>query len=117
MVFSLDLNRGYWQVHIDECSKDKMPFVSRSGLFHFKVMLVGLKNAPASFQRLMEKELGDLRGRMWFLYLDDIIIYTPSILQHFLDIQAILDKKCEASLTVNMKKTHFFILLYISLVM
>lgn len=45
---------------------------------------------------------------MCFVYLNDIIICSPSIQQHFLDIQTVLDKLCEANLTVNIKKTHFF---------
>lgn len=93
---------------MEEDSQDKTAFICSQGLFHFKVMAFGLKNAPATFQRLMERVLGDLQGKNSLVYLDNIIIYSLSMEQHFQDIQAVLDKLKEAHLTVNMKKTHFF---------
>ncbi|XP_056022110.1 uncharacterized protein LOC130054993 [Ostrea edulis] len=69
-VFStLDLSSGYWQVDMEEADKEKTVFVTRKGLYQFKVMHFGLCSAPATFERLMETVLA---GLQWNKYLDGI---------------------------------------------
>ncbi|KAL2091743.1 hypothetical protein ACEWY4_011541 [Coilia grayii] len=107
-IFStIDLNSGYWQVEMAEESQLKTAFVCSEGQFHFKVMPFGLRNAPASFQRLMETVLVHLKGRICFMYLDDIIIYSRDVQQHLQDIQQVFCALRKAGLTVNMKKSQF----------
>ncbi len=57
---TLDLYSGYWQVEMDE-QDIETAFVTRQGLFRFTVMPFGLCNAPATFERLMELALKDLK--------------------------------------------------------
>ena len=75
---TLDLLSGYWQVEVEECDRDKTAFVTKKGLYEFKVMPFGLSNAPATFQRLMDLTLAGLQWSHCLVYLDDIIVMGRS---------------------------------------
>lgn len=107
-VFStLDLNSGYWQVAMDPESMAKTAFVSPFGLYEFRVLPFGLKNAPATFQRLMNRVLADWLGKCCLVYLDDIVIYSTSFSQHIQDLRKVLLCLRNAGLTLKLQKCHF----------
>ena len=72
---TLDLAGGYWQVSLSPEARCKTAFATHSGLFQFKVMPFGLCNAPATFERLMDRILQGLRWSRCLVYLDDIISF------------------------------------------
>ncbi len=75
---SLDLLIGYHQVEVDPVDRAKTAFLIHRGLYIYNVMPVGLCNAPATCQRLMERVLGPLIGVGVLVYLA-IFSYMPTL--------------------------------------
>lgn len=62
-VFSvIDSKSGFYQILVKEQSREKTAFVTPEGLYEFTVMPFGVKNAPATFQRVLNEVLKDLKG-------------------------------------------------------
>src|SRR5258708_4833875 len=70
-------------------------------------MPFGLTNTPAVFQRFINKVLGNLLDICTVGYLDDILIYSDSVEQHWDHVQEVLRQLQEAGLYVNPKKCSF----------
>ena len=104
-VSKFDLLKGYWQVPLTERAKQISAFVTPNGLYQYKVMPFGMKNSPATFQRLINWVIQGLEGCA--AYIDDVVICSKSWLEHVEQIQAFFDRLTQAKLTVNLKKSEF----------
>ncbi|GFT25932.1 retrovirus-related Pol polyprotein from transposon 297 [Trichonephila clavipes] len=71
---TLDLRAGYHQVKVHVEDQDKTAFVCPFGTYRFLRMPYGLRNAPATFQRLMNRFCNGLEDILALPYLDDIIV-------------------------------------------
>ncbi len=78
----LNLASAYWQILLTKRSQKYTAFLTAYGLYQFKVMLFGLVNALATFQKLMNDVLKDYLRKFCLVYLDDIIIYSKSLKDH-----------------------------------
>ncbi|XP_053681478.1 uncharacterized protein LOC127161145 [Labeo rohita] len=107
-VFStLDLKCGYWQVEMNPASVEKTAFVTASGIYEFLCLPFGLKNAAASFQRLMEQVLREHKNKCCMVYIDDIIVYSPDLQTHLHHLKQVFHSLHKAGLTLNLKKCKF----------
>ena len=105
---TIDLASGFWQVGLDPDASEKSAFCIPNGLYQFKRMPYGLCNAPATFQRLMERVLGGLNWEICLLYIDDIIVFSTDFPQHVERLGLVMDRIQSAGLKVNPKKCKFF---------
>ncbi|UYV84707.1 K02A2.6-like, partial [Cordylochernes scorpioides] len=104
---SMDLRSGYWQIEVDEADREKTAFITPDGLYEFLVMPFGLCNAPATFERMMDKILKGLKWTMALCYLDDIVVYSKSFNEHLHRLEIILQCLDKAELRLNPKKCLF----------
>ncbi len=100
----IDLVSAYWQIQLRKKDRPKIAFLTRNRQYQFKIMLFGLNNAPATFQRLMNKVLRQYIGKFVQVYLDDIIIYSNNLDEYKRHIKAMLEKIKEANLKLKPSK-------------
>ena len=74
---TLDLKSGFHQIELSERNREKTGF-SVNGKYEFRRLPFGLKNAPSIFQRAIDNILREQRGKICYVYIDDIIIYSQT---------------------------------------
>lgn len=105
---TLDIKSAYWQIPVAKDSRPLTAFVvPNRGLFQFRRMPFGLHNAPAMWQRLIDRVIGVDLEKYVFVYLDDIIICTPSLELHVEMLREVLRRLARAKLTLNREKCNF----------
>lgn len=81
---TLDLASGFYQVEMDPKDIPKTAFNVENGHYEFLRMPMGLKNAPSTFQRVMDNVLKDLQNVVCLVYLDDIVVFSTSLQEHII---------------------------------
>ena len=96
------------QVEMDAADQEKTAFVTQGGLYKFRVMPFGLVNAPATFERLMERVLRGIAWSECLVYLDDILVFGPDFVTTLARLERVLDRLGEAGLKLKAKKCQLF---------
>ncbi|WVZ52496.1 hypothetical protein U9M48_003550 [Paspalum notatum var. saurae] len=103
----LDMRSGYHQVRMLEQDEYKTAFKTHHGHYQFKVMPFGLTNAPATFQCIMNEVLQPFLRKFVLVFLDNILIYSPTWDQHLTHISQVLQTLREHKLYLKPSKCSF----------
>jgi hypothetical protein len=103
----LDLHSAYHQIPVAVEDREKTAMVTPDGLYQFNVLPFGLCNAPATFQRLIDVVLGDLKWSIAIAYLDDVILLGDTFEQHQERLRLVLEAIRRAQLTLKPSKCSF----------
>ena len=107
-IFStIDMTSGYYQVKMEKASMPYTAFASQWGFYEYVVMPMGLTNACATFQRLMNTVLDGYIGDFCLVYLDDIIIYSNNEEEHLRHVQKVVERLRKYNLKIKISKCKF----------
>ena len=106
---TFDMNSGFWQVSMDEESKQYTAFTLGSmGLYECESMPFGLCNTLPTFQRLMQNCLGELNLTYCLIYLDDVIVFSEMPEEHLQRMHVVFDRIQEHDLKLKPSKCDVF---------
>ena len=103
----MDAFSGYNQIRMDKADQEKTFFVTSQGLFCYKVMPFGLKNAGATYQRLVNHMFRLQIGRNVEVYVDDMLVKSQDEGKHLDDLQETFDTLRQYHMKLNPSKCAF----------
>ena len=104
----LDQQKAYHQIYLDPESRPLTAFITPWGLYEWVRVPFGLSNAPAVFQRYMEKCFFDIRDKFAFPYLDDVLVYSDDFTSHISHLRKVFSILREHGIKVKAKKCRLF---------
>lgn len=108
MYFStVDLASGFHQIEMEPKDIPKTAFSVEGGHYEFIRMPFGLKNAPSTFQRVMDNVLRELVGKICLVYLDDIIIFATSLQEHISNLELVFERLRDSNFKIQLDKSEF----------
>jgi len=106
-ITTLDCMQGYHQIRMHENSQEKTAFITPDGKYEWKRLPFGLASAPSCFQRVMDDVLKNLKWTIALVYLDDIVVYGKTFLEHNSRLEQVLKALRKANLTLKPMKCRF----------
>ncbi|XP_071906208.1 uncharacterized protein [Coffea arabica] len=103
----LDAFKGYHQIVLDEKDQEKTSFITEDGTYCYVTMPFGLKNAGATYQRLVNKLFKNQIGRNLEVYVDDMLVKSRTQEQFISDLREIFEVLRSSRMRLNPKKCTF----------
>uniref|UniRef100_A0A2N9I521 Uncharacterized protein n=1 Tax=Fagus sylvatica TaxID=28930 RepID=A0A2N9I521_FAGSY len=103
----LDAFQGYHQIALRREDQEKTTFITPRGVFCYKVMPFGLKNAGATYQRMVTKMFSELLGKTVEVYIDDMVVKSVQGTDHLEDLRQVFSILRRHSLKLNASKCAF----------
>ncbi|XP_071907805.1 uncharacterized protein [Coffea arabica] len=103
----LDAFKGYHQIEMAEEDRDKTSFITEEGTYCYRTMPFGLKNAGATYQRLVNKLFQNQVGRSMEVFVDDMIVKSRTDQRLIPDLREVLDILLKSRMRLNPKKCTF----------
>ncbi|GJY75993.1 reverse transcriptase domain-containing protein [Tanacetum coccineum] len=103
----LDAYKGYHQIQMAEEDEEKTAFITNQGIFCYTKMPFGLRNAGATYQRLVDKAFHGKIGRNLEVYVDDLVIKSRTEDEVVRDIEETFKTLRKINMKLNPKKCTF----------
>ena len=107
MMSFLDAYSGYNQIQMYEPNIPKTAFTTDTANYCYKVMPFGLKNAGATYQRLMDKVFKEKIGRNMEIYVDDVVVKSDKVQKHLEDLEEVFAQIRKYNISLNPEKCIF----------
>jgi len=103
----MDAYSGYNQIKMHSSDEDKKIFTTDWGTYCYKVMPFGLKNAGATFQRMVNKVFKDLIGNTMEVYIDNMLVKSVHHTDHFQHLDKAFNLLKQYKVKLNLEKCTF----------
>jgi len=107
-IFSVvDLNSAYYQIPLSESSRRVTAFCTPFGLFEFNKLPMGISVGCQGLSRVIDELFADLKGQCVFNFVDDLVVYSPSVESHHRHVREVLGRLQRGGFTLNPNKVVF----------
>ena len=107
MLSFMDAFSGYNQIRMYPPDQEKTSFITDRGTYCYQVMPFGLKNAGATYQRLVNKMFENQIGKSMEVYVDDMLVKSQSKEEHISNLQEAFRILKQYNMKLNPEKCSF----------
>ncbi|GAA0166191.1 hypothetical protein LIER_21405 [Lithospermum erythrorhizon] len=103
----MDASRGYHQIRMAPEDEERTAFITDYGLYCWRVMPFGLKNAGVTYQRMVNEIFAQQIGRNMEIYVDDMLVKSRVKAEHLVNLRETFNQLRKSKLKVNPEKCSF----------